>query len=231
MTITLDEIKTKLSKIKKLGYVKSMRSGPTGIGYTLETLLEIKENNISTPDLGEIELKAQREKHTGMTTLFTFNNKAWKMNPLEAIKKYGSLDKDGRLGMYYTMGMKPNSAGLFLTVDDTSVMVRNIDGNIVAVWLLSEIEKRFEAKVKNVLLVKAKVEERDGIEYFLFDRARLLAHGTTKAILKNQFENGQLLVDLRLHDKGTMARNHGTGFRVFENNIENLYKTVTEIDF
>lgn len=67
MTITLDEIKTKLSKIKKLGYVKSMRSGPTGIGYTLETLLEIRENNISTPDLGEIELKAQREKHTGMT--------------------------------------------------------------------------------------------------------------------------------------------------------------------
>lgn len=231
MTITLDEIKLKLSKIKKLGFVKSLRSGPTGIGYTLETLLEIKENNISTPDLGEIELKAQRENHTGMTTLFTFNNKAWKMNPLEAIRKYGSRDKNGRIGMYYTMGLKPNSAGLFLAVDDTSVMIRNIDGNLIAVWLLSEIEKRFEAKVKNVLLVKAKVEERDGVEYFLFDRARLLANGTTKNILKNQFENGQLLVDLRLHDKGTMARNHGTGFRIFENNIENLYKTVIEIDF
>lgn len=231
MILALDDIKKRLSKIKQMGYVKSLRNGPTGIGYTLETLLEIKENNISSPDLGEIELKAQRETHTGMTTLFTFNNKAWKINPLDAIKKYGSHDKDGRLGMYYTMGMKPNSAGLFLAVDDTSIMVRNIDGSIIAVWLLSEIEKRFEAKVKNVLLVKAKVEERDGIEYFLFNRARLLSHGTTLAILKNQFENGQLLVDLRLHDKGTMARNHGTGFRIFENNIENLYMDVTEIDF
>lgn len=231
MILTINKIKKKLSAIKKLGYVKTLRKGPTGIGYTLETLLKIKENNISSPDFGEIELKAQRERHTGMTTLFTFNNKAWKMSPLEAIKRYGSLDKDGRLGMYYTMGMKPNSAGLFLTVDDASIAVRHIDGNVVAVWELAEIEKRFEAKVKNVLLVKAKTEERDGVEYFLFDRARLLSHGTSQAILKNQFENGQLLVDLRLHDKGTMARNHGTGFRVFESDLENLYEKVEEIAF
>ena len=231
MTLTIDEIKKKLSTIKKMGFVKTLRNGPTGIGYTLETLLDIKENNISSPDFGEIELKAQRERHSGMTTLFTFNNKAWQMNPLEAIRKYGSRDKDGRLGMYYTMGMKPNSAGLFLTVDETSISVRHIDGNIIATWQLSEIEKRFEAKVKNVLLVKAKVEERDGVEYFLFDRARLLSGGTTQAILKNQFENEQLLVDLRLHDKGTMARNHGTGFRVFENNMENLYEKIEEIAF
>lgn len=231
MNLTIKEIQKTLSEIKKMGYVKTLRKGPTGIGYTLETLLEIDENNISSPDLGDIELKAQRENHTGMTTLFTFNNKAWKMNPLEAIRKYGSKDKDGRLGMYYTMGMTPNSAGLFLYVDDDVVSVRNVDGNTVAEWQLSEIEKRFEAKVKNVLLVKAKVEERDGVEHFMFDRARLLSHGTTKAILKNQFENGQLLVDLRLHDKGTMARNHGTGFRVYENNLDDLYEKVEEIEF
>jgi len=231
MKLTIDQIKIKLSEIKKMGYVKNLRNGPTGVGYTLETLLEIGENNISSPDLGEIELKAQRENHTGMTTLFTFNNKAWKMNPLEAIKKYGSRDKNGRMGMYYTMSTTPNSSGLFLYVDDESVSVRNIDGNVVTEWKLVEIEKRFEAKVRNVLLVKAKVEERDGIEYFLYDRARLLYQGTSKAILKNQFENGQLLVDLRLHKKGTMARNHGTGFRIFENNIDELYEKIEEIKF
>jgi len=76
MNLTIKEIQQKLSEIKKMGYVKSLRKGPTGIGYTLETLLNIDENNISSPDLGEIELKSQRERHTGMTTLFTFNNKA-----------------------------------------------------------------------------------------------------------------------------------------------------------
>lgn len=64
MNITIDEIKRRLTAIKNMGYVKSLRNGPTGIGYTLETLLEIDENNISSPDFGEIELKAQREKHT-----------------------------------------------------------------------------------------------------------------------------------------------------------------------
>jgi len=231
MKLTLDEIKKRLSVIQKLGYVKSLRNGPTGIGYTLETLFKIKENNISLPDFGEIELKAQRERFTGMITLFTFNNKAWKMNPLEAVKRYGSLDKNGRLGMYYTMGIKPNSAGLFLSVDDTSISVRHIEGNIIATWKLADIEKKFEAKIKNILLVKAKTEERDGIEYFFFNRAKLLSGGTTQAILKNQFENEKLLIDLRLHDKGTMARNHGTGFRTFESNLENLYKRVEEIDF
>lgn len=231
MSLTIDEIAAKLTKIKVWWYVKTLRKGPTGIGYTLETLLEIRENNISSPDFWEIELKSQRENHTGMITLFTFDNKAWKMPPLEAIKKYGSKDKDWRLWMYYTMWMDPNDAGLFLSVDNTSVSVRSIDWTIIAVWQLAEIEKRFEAKVKNVLLVKAKVEVRDGIEYFLFDRARLLSGGTTQAILKNQFENEKLLIDLRLHDKGTMARNHGTGFRIYENNIESLYQRIDEISF
>lgn len=60
MNITIDEIRKKLTAIKKMGFVKTLRKGPTGIGYTLETLLEIDENNISSPDFGEIELKAQR---------------------------------------------------------------------------------------------------------------------------------------------------------------------------
>jgi hypothetical protein len=50
----------------------------------------------------------------------------------------------------------------------------------------------------------------------------------SKSILKNQFENEKLLVDLRLHDKGTMARNHGTGFRVYEKHLVDLYTTVKE---
>ena len=231
MNLTIEQIQEKLSKIKAMGYVKSLRKKATGIGYTLETLLDISENNISSPDLGEIELKSQREQCSSMITLFTFNRKAWKIPPLDAIKKYGSRDKDGRLGLYYTMGMTPNSAGLFLYVDNEVVSVRSIDGTTVVEWQLSEIERRFEAKAKNVLLVKAKVEERDGVEYFLFNRARLLSNGTTKAILKNQFGNGQLLVDLRLHDKGTRARNHGTAFRIYESSFGDLYEKVEEIEF
>lgn len=229
--MTLDEVRQRLSRIKQLGFVPTMRRGPTGIGYTLESLLEINENNISAPDLGTFELKAQREHHTGMTTLFTFNRKAWKMPPLDAVRKYGSPDKDGRLGIYYTMDLAPNSAGLFLSVEEHSVAVRSIDGSLIAEWQLTEITKRFNAKSKHLLLVKARVEERHGMEYFFFNRARLLSGGATDSILKNQFASGVLRLDLRLHDLGTMARNHGTGFRVYENDLEHFYQSVHEFHF
>ena len=153
------------------------------------------------------------------------------MKPLEAVRKYGSKDKNGRLGLYYTMGLVPNSAGLFLSIEDTSIAVRSKDGLLIAEWKLKEIERRFNMKVQNLLLVKAKVEERDDIEYFLFNRARLLSGGVTRSILKSQFESGQLLLDLRLHDKGTMARNHGTGFRIYEKDWENFYQNIEEVDF
>ena len=227
----LSQVIPRLSEIKQMGYVRTLRMGPTGIGYTLETLLGIEENNISTPDLDQVELKAQRENHTGLTTLFTFNRKAWKMKPLEAIRRYGSLDKNGRLGLYYTMGLKPNSAGLFLLVEDDAVSVRSVDGSLIARWELAEIEKRFQRKVQNVLLVKARVEERGGVEHFHFHRARLLIGGATQSILREQFISGQLCLDLRLHDKETSARNHGTGFRVNMKDMENFYQTVHEIEF
>ena len=227
----INEIISKLAAIKNKGYVKSKRNGPTGIGFTLEKLLGLKENNISLPDFGTIELKATRTNSQSMITLFTFNNKAWKMRPLDAVKKYGSFDRNDRIGLYYTMSTTPNGVGLFLDVTNDDVRVRHIDGEIVVVWPLEAISDKFEKKVKSVLLVKAQTEMRGKNEYFYYDRAKLLTGGTTKEIIKSKFETEKLLVDLRLHDKGTMARNHGTGFRIYESDLEDFYEFVEEIKF
>ncbi len=129
------------------------------------------------------------------------------------------------------MGLAPNSAGLFLSVEDALIAVRSKDGSLIAEWKLEEIERRFNKKIQSVLLVKAKSEERDGVEHFLYNRARLLSGGVTKSILRNQFENGQLLLDLRLHDQVTRARNHGTGFRMYEKDLENFYQNIEEVEF
>ena len=145
--------------------------------------------------------------------------------PLEAIKKYGSYDKNGRKGLYYTMSLKPNSAGLFLHVTKKHISVRHIEGEMITNWKLEDLSDRFQQKIPALILISAFTEERDGKEYFHFYQAKLMT-GTSPELLANQFKEENILVDLRLHDKGTMARNHGTGFRTYENKLPSLFQEV-----
>lgn len=226
--MTLEEFKTKIKSLKERGFIPTTRKGPTGIGHTFETALELDENNFALPDIDNIEIKAHRDGVNSMITLFTFNNKAWVMPPLDAIKKYGSYDQNGRLGMYYTMSLTPNSAGLFLTVDKEKITVQHTSGEIITTWRLDNLAERFLQKIPALLFVSALTEERDGKEYFHFYRAQLMK-GTTPELLSDLFKTGDILVDLRLHDKGTSARNHGTGFRTFENKLPRLFNEIIDI--
>ena len=170
--MTLEEFKIKFEELKNKGYIKSLRKGPTGIGYTLETYLGIKENNLALPDISGVEIKAHRSNSNNLITLFTFNRKVWQIPPLEAIKKYGSYDRNGRLGLYYTMSLTPNSAGLFLRVESSNISVRHISGEIIALWDLSILAQRFQEKIPALLFVSALTEERDRVEYFIGNKIR-----------------------------------------------------------
>lgn len=224
----LEKFSQEFKLISKQGFIKSTRKGPTGVGHTLESLLNLTENNIYLSDLTEAELKAHRNISNSLITLFTFNRKAWKMPPLEAVNKYGSLDANGRKGLYYTMSLVPNSAGLFLNIEDTHISVQHISGEVVAEWQLSDLAQRFQDKIPALVLVSAFVEERDSYEYFHYYRAQLM-QTTSPELLANQFKAMHIVVDLRLHDNNTRARNHGTGFRVFENKLPQLFMNITDI--
>jgi hypothetical protein len=226
--MTLDEFIKKFAELKYGDWVRSKRRGPTGIGHTLEILLGLPENNIALPDLRQIELKAHRINSSSMITLFTFNRRVWRMKPLQAIKEFGTPDQNGRLGLYFTMSCTPNSTGLFLSVGNQTISVQHTSGRIIAEWELAQLEKRFVEKIPALILVSALSEMRGTTEYFKFERAQLL-EGTSAQIIRSQILSGNILVDLRLHDNKTSARNHGTGFRVREDKLPQLFKSVKEL--
>ena len=226
--LTLSEFKKVFTKIKKQGWIKSHRKGPTGIGQTLEQLLGLSENNVALPDLGSVELKAHRIGSSSLITLFTFNRKAWRMKPLDAVRKYGTLDENKRLGLYFRMSRTLNSMGLFLHIEPTTISVRHISGEVIAEWKLDTLAERFVKKLPGLVLVSAFSEMRGDIEWFKFDRAQLLTN-TSAEIIRNQILAGNILVDLRLHDKKTSARNHGTGFRADEDKLSFLFKNVRDL--
>lgn len=231
------EIQEKLLKIKEMGYVKSFnhRKGDTGsVGRTLEYLMGLKENNVNLPDLGKIELKSQRQDDSSMLTLFTYDRNAWVVKQLEAIEKYGKYDDDGKKGMNYTVSVKPNKAGFFIDIDDDFVIIKHKDGTAITQWNLENLVKKFQTKVKKVLLVSAKVKTINGIEHYCYDKANLLNSRTNKNLLIDRFKNGEILIDLRLHRKEVAgkkpaSRNHGTAFRVKRNKIDLIYENIKEI--
>ncbi|MEM3851449.1 MAG: MvaI/BcnI family restriction endonuclease [Methanomassiliicoccales archaeon] len=140
--------------------MKSMRRGSTGIGFTLESHLGICENNLFSPDLGNIELKAHREGSQSMITLFTFNGAAWEMEPLKAVKKYGTEDVNGRIGLYFTMSRFPNSAGLYLDPQDEFVAIKHEDGTEIVKRMYADLAERFAKKLPSLLLIYAHVQCR-----------------------------------------------------------------------
>ena len=73
MINTLNDFIREYKKIVDMGWIRTHRAGPTGIGKTLEDLLGIVENNIDGPDFGEYELKSCRINSNSMLTMFTLS--------------------------------------------------------------------------------------------------------------------------------------------------------------
>ena len=64
------ELNKKLFKIKCEGWHESVRKGPTGIGKTLENLLDKEEDRKSLPDYKHFEIKTKKYGSKSYTTLF-----------------------------------------------------------------------------------------------------------------------------------------------------------------
>ena len=58
-------------KIRKKGWVKSLREGDTGIGYTFEKLIGKQEENLPIADFGSIEIKTTRTNSRKRIHLFS----------------------------------------------------------------------------------------------------------------------------------------------------------------
>ncbi len=116
--ILLDKIKL----INNEGWIESLRTGDTGVGYTLETKLGIKANSQKKPDFKGIEIKSFRKRTTGaLVTLFSQvpNWKKSNSNRNEILEKYGYLDENERYSLYCSVyANNKNNLGWQLQSDE-----------------------------------------------------------------------------------------------------------------
>lgn len=230
-----------------------------GVGNTLEDLLGIEENNLPIPNASEWELKCQRSNTTSLTTLFHCEPSptALKIVPSILLLKYGwKHDEAGKRYPLTEMSFRQTISGairsdrgfkvvidrkdrkITISFDAKAVDPRHADwldsvSNKVGLdelnpqpyWGFDDIYHKAGTKLLNTFYVLADVRKNsDGIEFFHYNRILKLTKFSIDGWL-DSIEDGCLYVDF---DART-GHNHGTKFRLKQNELPRLYKAIEEI--
>lgn len=236
---TFDEILECLKEIKKQGYHKTIRSGNTGVGATLEHLLQIPENNIAGPNGYQTELKSRRKHSSGMVTLFTKTPEPPKINSV-LLKHYGYPSKKlpQRKNLHTTVYTQKfntihNNDSFKINVlhDRIEIVHKNpITSAPVPFWTKASLEKAFLKKYPRwLLLVIADSKGKGENEEFWFNEAYQLSGFSFTNFLK-LLENQTIYVDIRIgvYQNGR-PHDHGTGFRIQHDKLDQCFSSRTRV--
>ncbi|MDD4632790.1 MAG: MvaI/BcnI family restriction endonuclease [Proteiniphilum sp.] len=233
MITTLEDFIREYKKIKELGWIRTHRSGPTGIGKTLEDLLGIPENNLHEPDFGEYELKSCRLNSNSMLTMFTQTPQPARANTYLR-EKYGyassAYDNDEKV-LHSTL-----TASRFVPISDTGhslkivcdperILIASEMGIENVFWDRVALKKSFEKKYTNKFVyAKAQSRGSGAAEEFYFSEAYEVSGFSYEAFVQ-LLEEGNIYVDLRIGQyPDGRTHDHGTGFRIREINQPLLFR-------
>lgn len=230
----LNEFLKRFDRIADRGFVKTRRAGSTGVGYTLESLLKIEENNSPQGDFHGMEIKAYRDSESKFDDHEKMNlflkEPVWLdgMKSADRIKAYGYVDENGRRAWYQAVTSNVNSSGLRLQVDRTDRVVRFLrNDTAIGQWSYAVLEKRLLEKHSETVFVAADSRGTGKAEEFHYQTVTYCAAPSVTRLLK-LIEEGDVILELRMHIKPTGgARNHGSAFRVRKHRLVDLYRNQT----
>lgn len=233
----LDDFVKKFTKITEMGWIKTHRAGPTGIGKTLEDLLEIEENNVDGPDFGDYELKAKRTNDNSMLTLFTKTPNPPKVNSV-LLDTYGYVSdtyENGEKVLHSTLNAKDyaslGNTGKALKIKCSSNRISIVDdlGKESAYWDAAALEQAFLKKYKYRLIHAFADSQFNGYnksdEVFKFHTAWELYDFSFENMI-SLLREGVLKVDIRIgqYPDGS-PHDHGTGFRIQEQYLDRMFRS------
>ena len=254
-----DELIEKLKKLSEMGWVPNGRFGNQGgIGNTLEDYLGIEENNLPIPNASEWELKSQRINTSSLTTLFHIepSPRALGFVPKILLPKYGwPHQKAGKeyskneMSFRQTIhGKSPSDRGFMVKIDrEEKKILISFDASKVDTrhkewlddvnkkvglneldpqpyWGFDDLEHKAGTKLLNCFYVQADSKKEGGKEFYWYKKVLMLQTFSFENFL-NQIEQANILVDF---DART-GHNHGTKFRMRQDCLPLLYKTVKVI--
>lgn len=238
----------KFEEIAARGWVRSHRSNNTGIGKTFEDLAGVEENNSQGPDFEEFEIKSHRGEANSPITLFTLAPTFPKGANAILKDKYGETYPDNpslkRLHTSIFADRKNSYAGKYafqLANDRDNKVVRIAvydlnTGKLIdntAGYTYEKLEKKLMSKLNSLFYVSAKRRFMNGVEEFMFTDAVIYTNPSFERFI-DILDDGRVQYDIRIGsyqsgDKYGMPHDHGSGFRLREDYILDLYDSVENI--
>lgn len=232
------------------GWIQSVKSSHNAgaVGNTLEVLLNIKENNLPIPNAAEWELKAQRSRTSSLTTLFHVepSPQAAQIVSTFLLPKYGWPHKTIPNEMSFrstTNALHYTDRGFKIVVDRVQQKIlfdfnfnqadhtkhanwiENVNQrtglgqlNPQPYWGFNDLNYKAGTKLKNTFYVIADCKTENRQVFFSYTTVFMLTDYSFEKFL-NSIETGVILIDFdaRTH------HNHGTKFRIKQNNWPSLY--------
>lgn len=236
-----NQLKIKFFNIKRKGWIKSLRKGPTGIGYTFECLLDKKEDKLSIPDFQDIEIKTFRVFSKKRLHLITITPDG-EGNPIELlVNNFGYPDKEMPKYRVFNMTFNAkeynritrNTFGIIKVDYDEEKVKFIVERGLFAkkiniYWSFNLLKERLENKLKKVAIIEAYHKTIEGEEYFLYSKLKYYEIKDFNSFLK-AIENGYIEISFQIgiYKSGIkMGTRHdrGTTFSINIDNIEEIYQ-------
>ncbi len=229
------------------------------VGNTLEDLLQIPENNLAIANTVDWELKAQRKETGSLITLFHQDPEPRKPESVVAnllLPKYGWPHQEagkkypaGEMSFRATLtGNKFTDRGFKVNINTgerkfeiifdpekvdkerhsdwlKTVLKHHKSGvKVLAFWKFDDLHKKCVGKIKNTIYVIADSRKVNSQEEFKYEKIELLEDFSFNNIIRALW-NGIVFIDF---DART-GHNHGTKFRIKQNNWPALFSKITEV--
>ncbi len=221
----IDDLLIEFDKVNASGFIKTMRSGSTGVGYTFETLLGIEENNDSGPDYKGIELKCFRLKGARASDKMNLFLKepTWidgSKNMAERLERYGYYDADNdRQALFSTPTINENTHKFRLSVDEPNELVYlEYDKTPIAEYSFTIIKARLDEKLTEAVYIGAKNRGKGDKEEFHYSTLTYYTGPSIRefiALIKSK----DVFMELRMRTQ----KNYGTCFRIKADKLLDLY--------
>lgn len=219
----LRDLLTRFDEIASMGFVDSLRSGSTGLGYTFETLMGIEENNDQTADYFGIEIKCKLRKEAGgggKTNLFQLGP-TWRdgRTGIERLRAIGNLGADGRYTCHSQVTTSPNNKGLRLAFrPDRDIDLRQHD-ELFGQWTSQRLAQRLAEKHSRAVFVKADSRAAGGGVKYHYNELVYCEQPDIDRFLA-MVEARSIVFEFMMHEAASgSVRNHGYPWRLCDEKL------------